>query len=405
MKTHIQENEDGTTIVRTGASIVKISTLQIRKYTTYRLSWRVGKKTFRRAYNDKSKALVEAERISKSLASAEGSASTLSGENIVYLRECQKKLGKVPLHSAVDFYIAYHSHQFGGAQKPLSEVITEFMAQKERKDLNLSERYLENLKYHMKVWGDVFTEAKISEVTGKRISDWFEGDGEKYELITKKHMLASLGSLLRFAQKKKYIGRDDLSTGDVELGEIKFKTPSVCTPEELMKILIVSPKEAIPYITIMAFGGSRRAELERSLVNQIHLKDGYLRLPPEVTKTGDGRSLDIPKNLKLWLELAAPAEGAIVPHKAVSKIIERVSKVGVEWNQNMLRHSFCSYHIAMHRNVALTSELAGNSPIMLRKNYKAVVPKAEAESWFSITPDSVRRYAVEKKLARLITWD
>lgn len=53
---------------------------------------------------------------------------------------------------------------------------------------------------------------------------------------------------------------------------------------------------------------------------------------------------------------------------------------------NRLRHSFCSYHFALHANENLTSATAGNSPAMIHSNYKGLATKKEAEDWFAVRP-------------------
>ena len=53
---------------------------------------------------------------------------------------------------------------------------------------------------------------------------------------------------------------------------------------------------------------------------------------------------------------------------------------------NGLRHSFCSFHFALHANETLTAAQAGNSPAMIHQHYKGRATKAEAEKWFNVQP-------------------
>jgi hypothetical protein len=138
-----------------------------------------------------------------------------------------------------------------------------------------------------------------------------------------------------------------------------------------------------------------------------------IRLGPEITKTGTGRALNIPDNLQVWLDRFAPEKGPIAKIIKITPPDEAVLKLcGVEdssggcakkkpkfTKDNALRHSFCSYHIALHRNSELTSEVAGNSVDMLKKHYKALVSTVAAEQWFNITPDVVRQFAKKKGIA------
>jgi integrase len=155
----------------------------------------------------------------------------------------------------------------------------------------------------------------------------------------------------------------------------------------------------------MAFGGSRRAEAERLSMRDVLFDEKMIRMGPEITKTSTGRTLDIPDVLAQWLKEFASPDGKILPLCKIKAIPKKRQKVvGLETKQNALRHSFCSYHLALHRNAALTAELAGNSPQMLNRHYKALVSKIAAERWFSISQDAVRAFANENKLTHLLTW-
>ncbi|MGH7939455.1 MAG: hypothetical protein ACREE6_09250 [Limisphaerales bacterium] len=62
---------------------------------------------------------------------------------------------------------------------------------------------------------------------------------------------------------------------------------------------------------------------------------------------------------------------------------------GLEWPQNVARHSFCSYHLARFKSASETALEAGHSEAMLFQNYrslltpcgKLVTPDLAAEYW------------------------
>ena len=62
--------------------------------------------------------------------------------------------------------------------------------------------------------------------------------------------------------------------------------------------------------------------------------------------------------------------------------------VSSEMPDNCLRHSFATYHLALHKSEDLTSRLMGNSPGVLRDNYEALVLRAPrlAPEWFKVKP-------------------
>jgi hypothetical protein len=61
-----------------------------------------------------------------------------------------------------------------------------------------------------------------------------------------------------------------------------------------------------------------------------------------------------------------------------------VTKIGLTWEQNYLRHSFCSNAPALH-DYGWTAKQAGNSEKVLRETYVKSLIKSEAETHFAIT--------------------
>lgn len=54
---------------------------------------------------------------------------------------------------------------------------------------------------------------------------------------------------------------------------------------------------------------------------------------------------------------------------------------------NILRHSFCSYHIALNRDAAATAVLLTHrSPAMLYQHYRGRATHADAEAFFALRP-------------------
>ena len=59
----------------------------------------------------------------------------------------------------------------------------------------------------------------------------------------------------------------------------------------------------------------------------------------------------------------------------------------VSLTQDILRHSFASHHLALHRNAALTaSELGHHNQQMLFEHYREVVSSDQANAYFGIIP-------------------
>jgi len=401
MKTQIENIDEKHSAVRCGPAVVRISKLFRGGYTTHRLKWKVGKKTYNKSYNNESAAMIEAERIVKHLATCDGAATTLCGEDIVYFNECRQRLGKVPLHTAVEFYLKFHEYTSANP-KSFSQVYDAFYARAEER--GLSQRYYQTLRHHRNVWEPEFGKRHIDTIAPEEYLDFLRTS--KYQDRSKRNLFGTLTTLLRFARKKRFVSEDKTNI-ECDLPTLRDQTVEFYTPPELCRLLIATEKKYLPFVALMAFAGSRRSEAssKKLTMADVLFEEKMIRLGPEITKTRTGRALDIPENLMAWLKEFGPQEGPIVPTHKIHGIDEdRLKACGVKTKQNALRHSFCSYHLAMHRDPAKTADIAGNSPEILKKHYRALVSKVSAEGWFSITPDRVRRFARENKLDGLLTW-
>ena len=69
-------------------------------------------------------------------------------------------------------------------------------------------------------------------------------------------------------------------------------------------------------------------------------------------------------------------------------------------NQNIMRHSFISYHMKLYNSAGKTAGIAGNSEKEVEGTYKEIVThQIDAEMWFDIRPPEV--VAIEEALATI----
>jgi integrase len=401
------ETASGVHELQLNGSRVKIRETKNGQYKFFRLEWKVGSQTFRRAFSSSEKAIDEAERIVRDLARAEGEKTTVRSEDIVYFRECARKLGGVPLHEAVDFYCKFH--RIGAPRKTIAEIGQELEVASRAREA--SKRHIETIIHINKVWTKWAGAMTPSEISPSLIERKFaESD---YSPHTKKNLLRGYRAIELFAIRQKYLPREFESVADrVTIPKTRNATPAVFTPEDLMRLFIAAGPRHLSYVAMMAFAGARRAEFERMTRDHISLDDKVAVINAEIAKKGSRRVLELPDNLCEWLRIAnLPEKGLLTSRKNIERLssnkaaLKEVGLDGSKWEQNVLRHSFCSYHLAMHRNAATTSEQAGNSPQMLREHYKSLVTPAAAKEWFDITPDKVMKFAIDHHLVGLIKWN
>ena len=97
-----------------------------------------------------------------------------------------------------------------------------------------------------------------------------------------------------------------------------------------------------------------------------------------------------------WLGTCKLQEGPVVGQV---KLKERLAELRIvagikEWPHNALRHSFGSYHLALHGDATKTANQMGHkSTDVVHNHYKALVMKSEAEKFWALRPGKVKPIA------------
>src|SRR6516164_11525871 len=93
---------------------------------------------------------------------------------------------------------------------------------------------------------------------------------------------------------------------------------------------------------------------------------------------------EIPANLAKILKPFVRKSGSVMPKKKLQLAMETAAaRAKIVWKQNCLRHSFCSYAVAL-KGLEWTSDQADHSIAILKRDYREVVTKEDAEKYFSI---------------------
>jgi integrase len=116
----------------------------------------------------------------------------------------------------------------------------------------------------------------------------------------------------------------------------------------------------------------------------IDFQNKVIRIPPEVSKTGEYRTINIQPNLAEWLKPYAKKKALIV-----MPIDKRVKAIRKEFalGHDVLRHTFITFHVAKFKSVGATSLQAGNSEAIVRRHYLKMVADNEAKQFWGIKPD------------------
>jgi integrase len=290
--------------------------------------------------------------------------------------------GAVPLDDAAAYYA---ERRLRLVQKTVPEVVDELLEARAHK----SDRHVKDLRgrlgrFKLEVSG------YIANVTQRDLALWLRGLG----LSSRSHdnFRQVLVLLFRFAQKQGYLpeGRTEAekteAMGDNGEGEI-----AIFTAGEMARLLNAAGNDVLPYLALGAFAGIRTAEIVRLDWQEINFETGYIEIKKSKAKTKGRRLIKMQPNLVAWLKKAAKPSGPVTPlarpEKTASEVVAAKLVPPIPWKRNGLRHSYCTYRMAVLQNEHEVSAEMGNSPAMVFANYRALATKEDGEAWFNITPE------------------
>jgi integrase len=153
--------------------------------------------------------------------------------------------------------------------------------------------------------------------------------------------------------------------------------------------------EALGRLALEAFAGLRFSSALRLEKSDINFEDKGILLPAHKIKTGRRHYIDgLPENLWPWLKKTNDACWALSNTSWMHLKSRLFVGAGVPHPRNCLRHSFCTYHVAAHKNPGLTATiLCHRNQQKLWSNYYGVATNAEGLRYFTITPATAKTIA------------
>ena len=130
----------------------------------------------------------------------------------------------------------------------------------------------------------------------------------------------------------------------------------------------------LPAVGLMLWAGIRPAELLRLSWEDIDWQEKIINLRPKHTKTGGSRHITLHPVLIEWLKNVKNVKhktGLICPPNWAYKWKSLRKAAGIEkWQQDVLRHTFASYHLKQWHNLnKLQEEMGHRSARLLRTRY------------------------------------
>jgi hypothetical protein len=204
---------------------------------------------------------------------------------------------------------------------------------------------------------------------------------------TLRHHLRSAGIFFGRAVKERWI--EDDPTEAVEEPKVTQGDIHVLSVADAERLFATNKDSLIVgRLALEAFAGLRYTSAARISAAEILTAERGLVMPGSKHKSGRRHYVDgYPKNLWKWLEHAPTACWEVTPRMYLKLKSQAFERAKVQNPGNVLRHSFCSYHIAQQKDAARTAVLLTHrSPAMLYQHYKGRATQADAQEYFAIAP-------------------
>lgn len=328
---------------------------------------------------------------------------------------CLPKLREhgISLTEAVEF--AIERLRPAGGERTVAQIVAEAVESKrirfERGDLR--ERSYRDFENRARAFAEALGEQPVKLLTGEVVKAWLLELGLSPRTV--KNYLAVATEVLLYGVQRRYLARspiDDLTHADrKELAGYQGQTrePSILTPDRAERLILTAHAhpdlELLGAVTLGLFCGIRVEELKRLDWGQVRLDDEQpvVTIGAAIAKKRRIRHVDIPENAQAWLSRCGPRVGPLAPHRNHTDYERRFRKLlrlagfgeGNEagkwhstWETNAMRHSFGTYHYALHRDSRETARLLGHqaNDEVLFAHYRALATKQAAERFFGIQP-------------------
>ena len=253
----------------------------------------------------------------------------------------------------------------------------------------------------LREFANTFPGHAVCDLSREHLTAYVNGHGD-VSPRTRNGRRNAVKMFLKWAVERDYLAAnhrllvaDGMAKETEDFGEIEFHTP-----KELRMMLDCASQRAefrslLPVIVLGGLAGLRLQEIARLTWQDVWRVPGHIEIAATKAKTRQRRLVEIVPALAAWLQpycglngpvWAGTAERANTLDNFHHMFAEMLDELGVPKRRNGLRHSFCSFHFALHANENLTAQQAGNSPAMIHGHYKGLATKAEAGKWFKVRP-------------------
>jgi integrase len=394
---------------KVGNVIIPVYPTSSNGYSGFTVAWYEGGKRCRKFFANEAEARSHARLVATKIENQERSALSLKPDDArIYaaaaselkplglaldsaVREvvaARKIVGDYPLLQALQFWKRHHDEAI--EEKRVSDVVAE-LVNGLRKD-GRSESHVVEMQRVLEKFADAF-QTDIGNISAADINAYLrdlDASPASRNIYRRK-----IVTLFNHARRVGYL--PDKTTAATRSAKAKEhrREIEIFSSQEMSRLLEHASDNLRPFVVLCGFCGLRPAEAMRLDWKEVDFDRGTILVSAGKSKTQSRRFAPLPENAAAWLRPQAKASGKVVNVVMIINALRRLGvRAKVKMKRNALRHSFCSYRLALTQNANQTALEAGHSADILFKHYRQLCTETEAKRWFSLAPVDVAALSV-----------
>lgn len=268
----------------------------------------------------------------------------------------------------------------------VSDAVAKFLVEKEGRGIR--DRSIESLRAVCNSFALHCGNRAVAAVAKSDVESYLKAE---WSGQTKNGYLTRLNTFLAWCMKAGYVTSNPVAL--VERFRVQQTAPCVLAVDHartLLDTVVRVDKELLPYFALGMFCGIRPHELSSVKWENVNVDEKLVEVGAGASKTRERRLVTLSDNCIAWLNTETrPTTGALIGASNLRKRIDAVwAASGLERGHDVLRHSFASYHVALHKDAAKTAHELGHKgdTSMLFRHYRNVVKPTDAAAFFDLKP-------------------
>lgn len=285
------------------------------------------------------------------------------------------------LSQAVDYFCKHQPRLIKSLDEAVAECVVAKLSGGRRS------RYVQGLESYLRMFASGRGAVGVHEITTADIERWFVSRGEANGTLASN--LGRLSALFSLCVRRGYCPVNPCDA--VERIRIEHKAPAILSVDEcerLLAVCVTRKPKLLGYVALCLFAGVRPEEAEKLDWSSVDLVNRRVVIDAAISKVRNRRVTELSGNAVAWLSLCERS-GRVAPWKMDrrKKLVRALRKAaGVQWCQDIMRHTAASHWMASKRDAAFVADQLGNSPRVLLTNYRALVTPEDNAKFAALFP-------------------